>query len=57
LVDNTENNRIGYQCHVPEGTYRYVRLNVYQSFDLAHGRDAAWAHGLYEVSVYGNASE
>ncbi|MGY0064096.1 discoidin domain-containing protein [Streptomyces sp. LZ34] len=52
-VDNTQNNRIGYQNHQLTGTHRYVRLTVYKSFDLAHNKDADWARGLYEVSVYG----
>ncbi|MDT0446700.1 chitobiase/beta-hexosaminidase C-terminal domain-containing protein [Streptomyces johnsoniae] len=57
LADNTSNLRIGYQNHALEGQYRYVRVDVYSSFDLAHGRDAAWARGLYEVSVYGSGQD
>ncbi|WSQ13012.1 discoidin domain-containing protein [Streptomyces sp. NBC_01231] len=53
LVDNTQNNRVGHQSHELTGSYRYVKLDVYKSFDLAHGKDADWSRGLYEVSVYG----
>jgi hypothetical protein len=53
VADNTQNIRVGYQSHLISGNYRYVRVNVYKSFDLAHNKDADWAKGLYEVSVYG----
>jgi len=54
IADNSQNMRIGYQDHLVSGRYRYVRIDVYDSFDLAHGRSGAtWATGIYEVSVHG----
>ncbi|MFF2060431.1 discoidin domain-containing protein [Streptomyces sp. NPDC058200] len=53
VADNTQNNRIGYQSHEVTGKYRYVKVTVYQSFDMAHGKSADWSRGLYEATVYG----
>jgi hypothetical protein len=54
LVDNTANPAPGFQSHTLSGSYRYIQVNVYSVWDVAHGKEADWEVGVYEVSVYGN---
>lgn len=52
LVNNSGNTRVGFQSHALSGTYRYVRVDVSQVWDMIHNASAGWSAGLYEVAVY-----
>ena len=52
LVNNTGNNVPGFMGHDLTGnTYRYVKFQNTQSYDMVHGRGAEWARGLYELEI------
>ncbi|MCL1631959.1 chitobiase/beta-hexosaminidase C-terminal domain-containing protein [Sporolactobacillus sp. CPB3-1] len=52
LVNNNQNNIPGFQAHDLTGnTYRYLKFQNNQSFDIVHNKDADWARGLYEMTV------
>ncbi|MFE4835412.1 family 43 glycosylhydrolase [Arthrobacter sp. NPDC056691] len=52
-VDNRQNNLVGFKSHALSGTYRYVKVDVFDVWDVVHNQRATWARGLQEVSVYG----
>jgi hypothetical protein len=54
LVTNLDNTSPGWQDHVVSGSYRYIKLNDYSVFDIAHNKEADWEVGVYEVYVYGS---
>ncbi|WP_170304283.1 chitobiase/beta-hexosaminidase C-terminal domain-containing protein [Duganella radicis] len=51
-VDNSANTRVGFQSHNLNGSYRYVRVNVSQVWDMVHNASASWSAGIFEASVY-----
>jgi hypothetical protein len=51
-VDNSTNTRVGFQSHALSGSYRYVRVNVSQVWDMVHNQAASWSAGILEASVY-----
>lgn len=55
LFDNSANSRVGFQSHPLGGTYRYVRIDVSQVWDMVHNQSASWSAGIYEASVYAKA--
>lgn len=52
IVSNTSNNVPGFMGHDLAGnSYRYVKFQNTQSYDMVHGRGAEWARGLYELEI------
>jgi hypothetical protein len=52
LVNNNQNNIPGFQAHELTGnTYRYLKFQNNQVFDIVHNKSADWARGLYEMTV------
>jgi hypothetical protein len=52
LFDNSANSRVGFQSHPLSGTYRHVRIDVSQVWDMVHNQGASWSAGIFEASVY-----
>lgn len=52
-ADNRQNNLVGFKSHPLSGTYRYVKVDVHDVWDVVHNQRATWERGLHEVSVYG----
>ena len=52
LFDNSANSRVGFQSHPLSGTYRHLRIDVSQVWDMVHNQGASWSAGIFEASVY-----
>ncbi|MBA8815204.1 hypothetical protein FHX48_000256 [Microbacterium halimionae] len=57
IADRTSNRQVGFTSDALEGSYRFVRVDVNRVINDHNGNEAAWAAGIVEVQIYGDAGE